>query len=110
MVTAKGWTGYTTIGQQRQNDGYNPHLYAVMLTTVKDINGADKKILVTADITLLDALSQKILSNGDQTPYAEEIKTVNAAVTKDNKYGDETEGIYKKLVDVLSSLKVEVTQ
>lgn len=109
LVTAKGWTGYTTIGQQRQNDGYNPHLYALMLTTVKDINGTDKKILVAADIAVLDSLSQKILANGDQTPYADEIKSANSAVAKDNVYGSEAEAIYKKLVDVLNSLKVEVS-
>lgn len=106
LISRDGWTGYTTIGQMRQNIGYSPHMYAVMLTKVKDVTGSDRKLLVFADITLKDTLALK--STGELTSVADEIKTATAAIEKDGKYGDEATKMYKKLQEIINSLKVSV--
>ncbi len=106
VISRDGWTGYTTIGQMRQNTGYNPHMYAVMLTKVKDISGTDRKLLVFADILLNDTLALK--SASDLAGVGNDIETATAAIQKDGKYGEEATGMYKKLQEILNSLRVSV--
>lgn len=106
LISRDGWTGYTAIGQILQNTGYRPHMYAVMLTKVKDVTGADRKVLVFADIALQDSLALKAAN--DQASVAKEIETATAAIEKDGKYGDEATAMYKKLQDILTTLKLEV--